>query len=102
MHRPVAELSVFEQDVRVRTHSRAGTARNPPKASWHPGCSRSPRGIPTEAAGKLFTPFYSTKKDGQGVGLMLSREILSQHGFAFSLNNVVDGGAITPGGADGC
>ena len=50
-------------------------------------------GIAQEAAGKLFTPFYSTKKDGQGVGLMLSREILSQHGFDFSLNNVVDGGA---------
>jgi C4-dicarboxylate-specific signal transduction histidine kinase len=50
-------------------------------------------GIAQEAAGKLFAPFYSTKKDGQGVGLMLSREILSQHGFDFSLNNVADGGA---------
>jgi signal transduction histidine kinase len=50
-------------------------------------------GIAAEAAGKLFTPFYSTKKDGQGVGLMLSREILSQHGFDFSLNNAAEGGA---------
>ena len=50
-------------------------------------------GIASEAAGKLFTPFYSTKKDGQGVGLMLSREILSQHGFDFSLNNVANSGA---------
>lgn len=50
-------------------------------------------GISREAAGMLFTPFYSTKKDGQGVGLMLSREILSLHGFDFSLNNVPEGGA---------
>ena len=50
-------------------------------------------GIASETAGKLFTPFYSTKKDGQGVGLMLSREILSNHGFDFSLNNVAEGGA---------
>ncbi|TDX00551.1 sensor histidine kinase [Dinghuibacter silviterrae] len=41
------------------------------------------RGIPADAP--LFTPFYSTKKDGQGIGLTLVREILVQHGCEFSL-----------------
>ena len=50
-------------------------------------------GIPADVARMLFTPFYSTKKDGQGIGLTLSREILSQHGFDFSLVNVAEGGA---------
>jgi signal transduction histidine kinase len=50
-------------------------------------------GIPSETASKLFTPFFSTKRDGQGVGLTLSREILSQHGFSFSLTNEPELGA---------
>ncbi|CCH01428.1 Alginate biosynthesis sensor protein kinB [Fibrella aestuarina BUZ 2] len=41
--------------------------------------------IPDEVAGQLFNPFYSTKRDGQGIGLTLTREILLNHGFAFSL-----------------
>lgn len=31
----------------------------------------------------LFQPFYTNKTDGQGVGLMLSREILNNHGFKY-------------------
>jgi two-component system nitrogen regulation sensor histidine kinase NtrY len=31
----------------------------------------------------LFQPFYTNKADGQGVGLMLSREILNHHGFKY-------------------
>lgn len=37
-----------------------------------------------EPAG-LFSPFYSTKPDGQGIGLTLVREILLGHGWDFSL-----------------
>lgn len=33
----------------------------------------------------LFSPFYSTKPDGQGIGLTLVREILLHHGWGFSL-----------------
>jgi two-component system, NtrC family, nitrogen regulation sensor histidine kinase NtrY len=46
------------------------------------------KGITSEAAEKLFTPFYSTKKDGQGIGLTLVREILLNHNFQFSLKTV--------------
>jgi two-component system nitrogen regulation sensor histidine kinase NtrY len=34
---------------------------------------------------KLFTPFYSTKSHGQGIGLTLSREILLNHQCRFEL-----------------
>lgn len=50
-------------------------------------------GLTADAASKLFTPFFSTKRDGQGVGLTLTREILSQHRFNFSLTNEPTGGA---------
>jgi signal transduction histidine kinase len=48
------------------------------------------KGINAEQSENLFTPFYSTKKDGQGIGLTLVREILINHGFEFSLKTVAD------------
>jgi len=52
--------------------------------------SDSGKGINTEQSENLFTPFYSTKKDGQGIGLTLVREILINHGFEFSLKTVAE------------
>lgn len=43
------------------------------------------KAIPNHVKKKLFTPFFSTKQNGQGIGLMLIREILINHGFNFSL-----------------
>ena len=43
-------------------------------------------GIEDADAEQLFTPFFSTKNDGQGIGLTLVKEILLNHGFQFSLN----------------
>ena len=45
------------------------------------------KGITAEQSEQLFTPFYSTKKDGQGIGLTLVREVLMNHGFEFSLKS---------------
>ena len=49
------------------------------------------RGISEEQRGHLFTPFYSTKKNGQGIGLTVIREILLNHGFRFSLETIRPG-----------
>jgi two-component system, NtrC family, nitrogen regulation sensor histidine kinase NtrY len=43
------------------------------------------KGIPEDHANQLFSPFFSTKKEGQGIGLTLVKEILLNHGFEFSL-----------------
>lgn len=43
-------------------------------------------GIDPSVEGKLFSPFFSTKRQGQGIGLTLIREVLMGHGFAFSLS----------------
>lgn len=48
----------------------------------------SGKGISAEESEQIFSPFYSTKKDGQGIGLTLVREIMLSHGFEFSLQTV--------------
>lgn len=42
-------------------------------------------GIPTDVLPHLFTPFYTTKSNDQGIGLTMVRDILVNHGFDFSL-----------------
>ena len=34
---------------------------------------------------KWFTPFFTSKADGQGIGLTMVQEILIAHGFAYEL-----------------
>ena len=50
-------------------------------------------GIPEDVQPLLFTPFFSTKKNGRGLGLTLVQEILSAHDFEFSLGRGKRGGA---------
>lgn len=48
-------------------------------------------GISKEVENKLFTPFFSTKPNGQGIGLIFIREVLMKHGCSFSLRTYPDG-----------
>ena len=50
-------------------------------------------GLDSENQQQLFTPFFTTKAQGQGIGLMLVAEILDAHGFSYSLYNHQNGGA---------
>jgi two-component system nitrogen regulation sensor histidine kinase NtrY len=54
----------------------------------------SGKGISAENVDKLFSPFFSTKKDGQGIGLTLVREILLNHGYTFSLKTIAPGNTV--------
>ncbi|MBD3588056.1 ATP-binding protein [Bacteroides sp. GM023] len=48
-------------------------------------------GISKETEAKLFSPFFSTKPNGQGIGLIFIREVLMRHGCTFSLRTYADG-----------
>ncbi|QHV98014.1 sensor histidine kinase [Spirosoma endbachense] len=50
--------------------------------------------IPEDVVANLFNPFYSTRPNGQGIGLTLTREILLNHGFSFSLQTEPDGWTV--------
>ena len=49
-------------------------------------------GIPDSIREDVFTPFFSTRREGRGLGLTIVSEILSNHGFEYSLGNRSEGG----------
>lgn len=49
------------------------------------------KGISKEVEKKLFSPFFSTKPNGQGIGLIFIREVLVKHHCIFSLRTYADG-----------
>ncbi len=49
-------------------------------------------GIDEEALTKIFIPFFTTKKQGSGIGLSLSKQIMRKHGGAISVKSVMNEG----------
>jgi|GEM_PF-1798118 len=44
-------------------------------------------GIPQDSMDKIFISFYTTKKEGSGIGLSLSRQIMGLHGETITVNS---------------
>ena len=49
-------------------------------------------GIDEEALSKIFIPFFTTKKQGSGIGLSLSKQIMRKHGGNISVKSVINEG----------
>ncbi len=50
-------------------------------------------GIPNEARERLFEQFFTTKKQGLGMGLAIVRSIIEAHGGRIEVDNAEGGGA---------
>ena len=50
-------------------------------------------GIGIAQVDNLFVPFYTTKADGQGNGLVWCKKLVEQHQGALTLTALPDGGA---------
>lgn len=51
-------------------------------------------GIDAQNTEALFAPFYTTKPDGMGMGLAISRTIIQEHGGTICASNHPEGGAV--------
>ena len=50
-------------------------------------------GIPDDIASRIFVPFYTTRREGSGVGLALSRQVMIAHRGTITFTNNEQGGA---------
>jgi signal transduction histidine kinase len=50
-------------------------------------------GIAVDQRDKVFVPFFTTKRQGSGVGLTLVRQIATAHGATVDVSQTVGGGA---------
>ena len=50
-------------------------------------------GVPAELRDKIFTPFFTTREKGTGLGLAFVREIVHDHGGDIHVDDAPDGGA---------
>jgi nitrogen fixation/metabolism regulation signal transduction histidine kinase len=65
-------------------------------------------GRSAEILQKVFTPYFTTKSDGVGLGLTMAQKIVSSHGGDLTVSNRPEGGTmvqillpiIYPTGAD--
>lgn len=51
-------------------------------------------GVPPEVADRLFTPFFTTKAEGMGLGLSLCRTVVEQHGGKLEFERSAAGATI--------
>jgi len=65
-------------------------------------------GIPADVQRKLFTPFFTTKAKGSGLGLMIAHNIIEEHGGRFLINSTPGQGTtvrvylpVNPGTSEG-
>jgi signal transduction histidine kinase len=51
-------------------------------------------GIPPDVQEKIFVPFFTTKEEGSGIGLSLSRQIMRLHGGTISVRSTPEEGTV--------
>jgi signal transduction histidine kinase len=68
IHTPTIELSAYSKDTRIIIE-----------------VSDNGKGIDPDKLDKIFIPFYSTKADGSGIGLSVSKQIMHLHGGAIKV-----------------
>ena len=69
------------------------TATREPDA-WRVAVTDNGHGIPQDVAERLFSPFFSTKAEGMGMGLNICRTAIEFHGGTLTHHDNPQGGTI--------
>ncbi|MBX6377010.1 MAG: PAS domain-containing protein [Clostridia bacterium] len=51
-------------------------------------------GIPEELLNRIFEPFFTTRESGTGLGLFLSREVVTEHGGSIAVRSEPGAGSV--------
>lgn len=80
---PSTDIRANRGNVKIRTYKKNG----------RPVLEISNNGEPISesVSTQLFSPFFTTKREGRGIGLTLISEILNRHGALYSLKTDPDG-----------
>ena len=76
----ISESAAAERVIDISTSKRGGSAELL--------VADSGGGIPADSLGKLFDPFFSTRKEGMGMGLSIVQTIVEAHEGTISAENV--------------
>ncbi len=94
-------INLVKNAVEAALSADAGHGREPAVGlSWSVGRSQVVVAVQDNGAGltnpaNVFVPFYTTKPDGSGIGLVLAQQIAVGHGGAVTLQNNEDGVGCT-------
>lgn len=82
-------LQAVEKEGRIEVHARRL------KSKWlEVAIQDSGPGIPIEKKGAIFEPYFSTKRDGSGIGLWIAQQIALAHGGDILVSDAPSGGAV--------
>ena len=76
---------VFINLVKNAIEAEAKTIMVTREGGWGVSISNDGHVIPLDVAQEIFIPFFTTKQNGSGIGLSLSRQILMMQGMTLSL-----------------
>lgn len=89
MTQPAAEGGAAAKELIVRTERRRGP--DGPVAAVH--VIDTGPGIPADRLAKIFTPYFTTKAGGSGLGLPTSRRLIEEHGGRIEVYSEVGRGS---------
>lgn len=64
---------------------------------WQILVSDEGAGVPVELREQVFRPYFTTKKDGSGIGLAVAHQVIAQHGGRISVGEPASDGQFGPG-----
>lgn len=86
-----ADAAPRPKELILRTRAapalRQGTAPSDDAPSWEVHVIDTGPGIPPEVRERLFTPYFTTKSGGSGLGLATSKRLVEEHGGSISVDS---------------
>jgi signal transduction histidine kinase len=89
------QASPAKSTVRISARTVGGAGE------WEVRIADQGPGVPPEIADKIFNAYYTTKKDGNGIGLAVAQQVVRAHGGRISVEPGLNGSVGTRGAGPG-